>query len=144
MKAHTKYQIETAQDILVKALREKKQGIAQKAEKTERAKFAIDLAEYNDQVEKLEQFMEGLKKRVAKKSSYLKLNTDSWNGKYHEIVKLKAKADSNDLFTTIGNKSFEPDFRKEEAAIEKFILELKLGTGLMSDLQKLLHMISKL
>ena len=64
--------------------------------------------------------------------------------KYHEIVKLKAKADSNDLFTTIGNKSFEPDFKKEEAAIEKFILELKLGTGLMSDLQKLLHMIGKL
>ena len=134
-------QIETAEQVLLNALRTKINTIAEEARAKDIAKFSADVKSVKASMKALMTQILALKKKVEKNPK-LHVALDSYSCVYQRLE--SEIQEHNTLIQTRNCASYSPEFKKEKEQISKYILELKLGTALMSDLQVLLDMIAKL
>lgn len=137
MKNITKLQIDTVEETLKDALREKTCEL-------EETKFNQDKAPYTKNVKALAlagktlyNNIEKLRNSVSKNP---KLSIDI--NDYDRLLKIEESL--IEVKYTYGDKTYKIDTSKEEKAIKDYILGLKLGTALMSEMQLLLDMIAKI
>lgn len=157
--ALNKLQIETAEQLLKNTLNKKKEELADKNFKTDVQKYIPDIQNLNKLASNLRKMAETLKKKVEKNQK-LEVDLDNYKSYFSDMPKCLQEAgqiDKNDIKRIIDAKgyynssyngvnlgSYEPDLEKETKEIETFILNLKLGTALMSDLQLLIDKIAKI
>jgi hypothetical protein len=142
-----KLQIETAEDLLNNTLRKKVNEIRN-------AKFKVLIAKYEKQetaihMKALELYKEIIKfKTNVEKTPNLSVDMDRYDSGYMKEI----PSSMDDIKGRNGDKNYISakdydmiyDDSKQKEQIEQFILGLKLGTTLMSDLQPLLDEIKKL
>lgn len=142
-----KLQIETAEQLLNDTLRKKVNEI-------KKAKFSVLIAKYEKQemaihMKALELHKDIMKfKATVEKDSKLKLNLDRYDTGYMKDI----PSSMEDIKGRDGDKQYISardydalyDDSKQREEIKQFILGLKLGTVLMSDMQPLLDEIKKL
>ncbi len=147
-KSLTRLQIETAEEVLMKALRDKSTAVAEANFQKDIAKHAPQLTAFHKKC--LELRAEAAKiKAVVEKNPKLKIDMDGYRDQLHNVPKygddpldsLTIERTSNAFNDDL--KGYYPNMKKQEAAAKQFILELKLGTALMSGLQVLLDEINK-
>ena len=145
----TKLQIETAESLLKKTLNKKKKEIADAEFKKDVAKFKPALIAINKKAMKLREELVDLKK-IVERNPKLKFELDDSYGNYAgRLPKTLEDAEENETMIKArgGNYpdyrgKYDPDMKAEEEAVAKFVLELILGTALMSDLQTLIDRIN--
>lgn len=147
-KSLTKLQIETAQEVLMNALRTKQTTVAKENYDKDVAKYAPSLTAFHKKCLELRAEAEKIKV-VVEKNPKLHIDLDSYNCATCKLpekgddpmkslsIQCTSNAYNDDL------KGYYPDMKKQEEAVRQFILELKLGTALMSGLQVLLDDINK-
>lgn len=146
-------QINTAADVLRNAFNKRQNDVAEQAFNRAKIKFTKHApAVLAISKKAVELYNEMLKlKKEAEKNPKLQLNLDDYS---FFTSKLPHTIDDSDIGEMVTAKNsnrysdkygkFTPNWDKEEAKIEEFILNLKLGTALMADLQPMLEMIANL
>lgn len=145
MKQLSRLQIETAEQVLRNALRDKMCEIQDKAFQKDIAKYTKPMLELKRKAYEL--YKEASKfKNSVETNKKLSVDIDGYNSAFRNLPTTLAEAMKDNCYVSIGsrNKSYYPDVTKEEKAINEFILGLKLGTALMADMQKLLDVIAKI
>lgn len=142
-----KLQIETAEQLLNDTLRRKVNEI-------KNAKFKVLIAKYEKQemaihMKAIELHKEIMRfKATVEKTPNLKVELDRYNSGYmKDIPGSMSEIRGNDgdkQYICIKDSDLLYDDSKQREEIEQFILGLKLGTTLMSDLQPLLDEIKAL
>lgn len=143
-----KLQIDTASEILRNALRDKEKEIADKAFQADITKYAPLVTAYNKSLLNVSQQIAKLKAAISNNS---KLDIDnSYNTVVNKIPKTIEEAENNSIIIVKGGSypdyrnAYMPDTKKQKAEIERFILNLKLGTALMSDIDDVLKKIESI
>lgn len=142
-----KLQIETAEELLTNTLRKKVNEIR-------RTKFKQIVAKYEKQemiihMKALELHKDIMKfKAIVEKDSKLKLDLDRYDTGYMKDIpsnmeEIKGR-DGDKRYISARDYDALYDDSKQQEDIRQFILGLKLGTMLMSDLQPLLDEIKNL
>lgn len=150
-----KLQIETASEVLNNALKNKKEQIREAAFQKDIIKYKPLMANFNKLAVNLKKEILRIK-TIVEKNPKLKVDLDAYNSLANklpdtidnsnnenliEVKETRYKYNENNSSTEyIG---YEPDMSKEENEVKQFILGLKLGTALMTDLQPLLDKINK-
>lgn len=143
-----KMQIDTAETLLNKAITDKKAEIADKAFKADIIKYTKIMNEFNKKAVELKNFAFKIKAEIEKNPK-LTVNVGNYNGLAEDLPQSIEEAERKSVIevkSTGWNEPtpYEPDLSKEEREVTLFILNLKLGTALMSDLQILLDKIEKI
>jgi hypothetical protein len=148
MKALNKYQVETAEKLLKDKLEEKKKAIGEAAFQADIAKHKPLVDAYNKAAKALIEKAREIK-AVVEKNKKLEVDLDGYNSIIAKLAKDTEDDDDSNLISarsarSYGDNVYVPNLKKEEAEIDSFVLNLKLGTATMSDLQPLLDRIAKL
>jgi len=154
----SKLAIETAEKVLLEALNKKRNNIATKAFEADIAKYKPALQALNLKALKL--FQEARKLQIqVEKNKKLELDIEDYNSFYKDLPKTLAEAKEpgkeivkaknhtyygNSSLNNIQLPDYSPDYSKAEEKINEFILNLKLGQGVMGDMNIILAEIAKL
>lgn len=145
-----KMQIETAESMLLRALRNKREEMADKEFKADVAKLVPDIKKLNKQAHELRKAALELKKKIEKNTK-LVFDIDSYSSAYSKLPKSLEDGELNNSEVVAKDSNYSdrfgaygPDIRKEAQEIDRFILGLKLGTALLSDLDTMLEKISNI
>ena len=146
-----KIQIEAVIESLNSALTKKREEIKEK-------NFQKDIAQYKELIKNLYKKAIKLKEEVLKAKEIIEKNPklemkidgyNSWTGNLPENIKEVENTEIIESRSSLkwknnGKDPYEPNLEKEEKEVEQFILNLKLGTALMSDLKPLLEKINNI
>lgn len=143
-----KMQIETAQEVLIKTINRKRDEIGEAAFKADIQKNKTAIIAFNKKALELRQ--EALKlKATVEKGTKLKLDMDGYNSYIPKLPHTLDDVENNSVVSVKGSSyndkfgDYRPELKKEALEIERFILGLKLGTALLSDLDALVEKIAK-
>lgn len=151
----TKSQIEKASQILNDKLRDKTNEAAEKNFNATTAKYAQDIKVIEKHVTHLEQLLKSFKSKVEK-DKRLKVDMDNirpFRDKDEddeddsELQLIQAKRSHsyyNGYSSQQDYKGFEPDVTKEKTEIDTFILNLTLGTAIMTDISAIVAKLDKI
>ena len=139
MPAITKMQVETASELLKKKLEDKVSAIAEREFKAVVKKYEPKVANMNKLLKKIREAGRELKAEVEQ-DKRLKVDLDD----YKLLRTYKRNDDDTSIIECEGSyydgayKPFRPNVKKQQEEIDNFILNLKLGNALMSDIQALI------
>jgi predicted RNA-binding protein len=152
----TKEQIKTAEEVLAKAIEKKRVALADKEFKKELEYVTQAMEKYNKEVDILKEKYKVFKKEIEKNKT-LEVDEDDCKVKNLKIPKEIEDINNYECPIKVKNRThsyfqnsirdygiFEPDMTKMTEEVDEFILNLKLGTALMSDLKGLLNKINKI
>ena len=137
-----KLQIETAQEYLTSQLLNKSEKIAEKNLKKDIKQYEKDAIKIVTMLKPIKEKLIDFRKKISlnnnlelSESGYgggLDINIDEIPSTYQKLLEAIQTRDSNHT------KNYEPKGEKEiQKNINRFILELKLGTALMKDMSKI-------
>ena len=135
-------QINTASEALRDALNNKKREISKKMQEDDMKKHQKEIEKFYKKAVDLRKDAEKLKDKLEKESG-LTINLekyDGWQGRLPETI----KEANEDNIVQEKDDAYKVELKKETKEVEDFILGLKLGTALMTDLQPLLNKINNI
>lgn len=135
-------QINTASEALRDALNNKKREISKKMQEDDMKKHQKEIEKFYKKAIDLRKDAEKLKDKLEKESG-LTINLgkyDGWQGRLPETI----KEANEDNIVQEKDDAYKVELKKETKEVEDFILGLKLGTALMTDLQPLLNKINNI
>ena len=135
-------QINTASEALRNALNNKKGEISKKMQEDDMKKHQKEIEKFYKKAVDLRKDAEKLKDKLEKESG-LTINLGKyggWQGRLPETI----KEANEDNIVQEKDDAYKVELKKETKEVEDFILGLKLGTALMTDLQPLLNKINNI
>ena len=135
-------QINTASEALRNALNNKKREISKKMQEDDMKKHQKEIEKFYKKAVDLRKDAEKLKDKLEKESG-LTINLGKyggWQGRLPETI----KEANEDNIVQEKDDAYKVELKKETKEVEDFILGLKLGTALMTDLQPLLNKINNI
>lgn len=135
-------QINTASEALRNALNNKKREISKKMQENDMKKHQKEIEKFYKKAVDLRKDAEKLKDKLEKESG-LTINLGKyggWQGRLPETI----KEANEDNIVQEKDDAYKVELKKETKEVEDFILGLKLGTALMTDLQPLLNKINNI
>ena len=135
-------QINTASEALRDALNNKKREISKKMQEDDMKKHQKEIEKFYKKAVDLRKDAEKLKDKLEKESG-LTINLGKyggWQGRLPETI----KEANEDNIVQEKDDAYKVELKKETKEVEDFILGLKLGTALMTDLQPLLNKINNI
>lgn len=143
MKPLNKYQVETAEQTLRNALNNKASEICKTKLKEAYKKHETKVKSFFKKAQDLRKEMETYANKLPQEL-LLEMSHKSYGNDWQQnLPEASEKFDISYLLKEKDHK-LTPDFDKEYAEINQFVLGLKLGTAVMTDLQPLLDKINKL
>jgi hypothetical protein len=147
MKVSTQLQINTARELLEGELRETRKKYMENELKKVKIKFKKDIEEYKKELikeKKQKELIKRIKKRLSKKVGEGIIIDNIPSCKYgNPTEKEIKKADILEVAYSTEERDSK-EIKEAKETINKFILELKLGTALMEDMNKLVEIIKKI
>jgi len=135
-------QINTASEALRDALNNKKTEISKKMQEDDMKKHQKEIEKFYKKAVDLRKDAEKLKDKLEKESG-LTINLEAYGGWQGRLPKTIKEANEDNIVEE-RNNAYKVELKKETREVEDFILGLKLGTALMTDLQPLLNKINNI
>jgi len=135
-------QINTASEALRDALNNKKTEISKKMQEDDMKKHQKEIEKFYKKAVDLRKDAEKLKDKLEKESG-LTINLEAYGGWQGRLPKTIKEANEDNIVEE-RNNAYKVELKKETKEVEDFILGLKLGTALMTDLQPLLNKINNI